>query len=119
MSHWQPKEPCVYILASKCNGVLYIGVTSTIYDRMMRHLTGADEGFTKRYGVHILVYCEFHATMENAIKRETQLKKWKRAWKVRLIQDINPEWTDLFDPDEGIKVAPADRERFYKPWPIL
>ena len=112
MSYWQPNEPCVYILASKRNGVLYIGVTSAIYDRMMRHRTGADEGFTKRYKVHTLVYCEFHATMDEAITRETRIKKWQRAWKVRLIHDLNPEWTDLFDPEIGVKVAPADAARF-------
>ena len=109
--YWQPKEPCVYILASKRNGVLYTGVTSAIYDRMVRHRTGADEGFTKRYGVHMLVYCEFHATMDEAIARESRIKKWKRAWKVRLIQDMNPEWVDLFDPDEGVKEAPGDIAR--------
>ena len=112
MSYWQPKEPCVYILSSKRDGVLYTDVTSAIYDRMMRHRSGADEGFTKRYKVHTLVYCEFHATMDLAIERETRIKKWKRAWKVRLIQDMNPEWTDMFDPEIGIKVAPADSARF-------
>ncbi len=114
MSYWRPKEPCVYILASRRDGILYTGVTSAIYDRMMRHRTGADDGFTKRYGVHTLVYCEFHATMDDAISRETRIKKWKRAWKVRLIQETNPEWTDLFDVDEGILVAPSDHQRCYK-----
>ena len=111
MTFWQPKEPCVYILASNRDGVLYTGVTSAIYDRMMRHRTGADEGFTKRYGVHTLVYCEFHPTMDDAITRESHIKKWKRAWKVRLIHQANSEWIDLFDREMGIRLAPADVER--------
>ncbi len=111
MGYWQPKEPCVYLLASKRDGILYTGVTSAIYDRMMRHRSGADAGFTKRYKVHLLVYCEFHATMDLAIQRETRIKKWERAWKVRLIHQGNPEWLDLFDSEGGISLAPGDAER--------
>ena len=111
MGYCKPKEPCVYLLASKRDGILYTGVTSAIYDRMMRHRTGADAGFTKRYNVHMLVYCEFHPTMDLAIIRETRIKKWERAWKVRLIHQTNPEWTDLFDAEIGVKLAPADVER--------
>ncbi len=105
-------HPCVYILASKRNGVLYIGVTSALADRMAQHTHGLIEGFTKRYGVKLLVYYEFHATMPDAIRREKQLKEWQRAWKVRLIASMNPEWRNLFDPATGaIADGPADRQR--------
>jgi len=92
----RPKEPCVYILASKRDGVIYVGVTSDISNRVNLHKQGLIEGFTKKYGVHLLVYCEVHQTMPEAIRREKQLKKWNRAWKVRLIEQINPEWRDLW-----------------------
>ena len=106
------KEPCVYILASKPNGVLYVGVTSDIHGRMAEHDQGLIPGFTKRYGVKQLVYCEFHEDMTAAIRREKQLKEWKRAWKVRLIASMNPEWRSLFDPETGeIEAGPADRAR--------
>src|SRR5919108_97846 len=109
---WE-KEPCVYILASKPNGVLYIGVTSSLFDRVAIHKQDLADGFTKRYGVHRLVYYERHDTMEQAIRRESQLKKWQRAWKVRLIESMNPEWCDLFDETTGaISDGPADRVRF-------
>ncbi|HXQ42122.1 MAG TPA: GIY-YIG nuclease family protein, partial [Candidatus Udaeobacter sp.] len=76
-------QPCVYILASKRNGTLYIGVTSDLRRRIWEHRTDIIEGFTKRYGVHMLVYFEFHSTMANAILREKQIKKWRRAWKIQ------------------------------------
>src|SRR5262249_5522583 len=105
-------HPCVYILASKRNGVLYIGVTSALGDRMAQHTQGLIEGFTKRYDVKLLVYYEFHETMPQAIQREKQLKEWQRAWKVRLIESMNPEWRNLFDPATGvITEGPADRAR--------
>jgi putative endonuclease len=108
-----PKQPCVYILASAPNGVLYVGVTSDVATRVGVHKQDLHEGFTKKYGVHCLVYYEMHGTMDDAIRRETQIKKWKRAWKVRLIQQMNPEWRDLFDETWGaIEEGPADRERF-------
>jgi putative endonuclease len=106
------KEPCVYIAASERDGVLYIGVTGDIEGRMAEHDQGLIEGFTKRYGVKLLVYYEFHDTFDEAIQRETQLKKWKRAWKVRLIESMNPEWRNLFDPATGeISFGPADGAR--------
>jgi len=112
MRDWRPKQPCVYIMASRRDGVLYIGVTSALGDRVFIHKNDLVDGFTKKYGVHRLVYYEMHATMPDAIRRETQLKKWKRAWKVRLIQSMNPEWIDLFDEATGaILFGPADRER--------
>ncbi len=109
------KEPCVYIAASKPNGVLYVGVTSNLEDRMADHDQALMAGFTKRYGVKRLVYYEFHESMNDAIWRETQLKKWRRAWKVRLIETMNPEWTNPFDPATGeIFEAPADRAREHR-----
>ena len=92
----RPQEPCVYILASKRDGVLYIGVTSDISNRVNLHKQGLIDGFTKKYGVHLLVYFEIHHTMPEAIRREKQLKKWNRAWKVWLIEQVNPEWRDLW-----------------------
>ncbi len=88
-------QPCVYIIVSKRNGTLYIGVTSDLVARIHQHREGQVEGFSKRYGVHRLVWFEQHATMEHAIKREKRLKKWNRAWKLRLIEESNPQWRDL------------------------
>ena len=89
------RTPCVYILASKRNGTLYIGVTSDLPGRIHRHRDGTFEGFSKRYDVKTLVWFEVHAEMDAAIRREKQLKKWERAWKIRLIEDANPGWRDL------------------------
>ena len=89
------KRPCVYMLASQRNGTLYIGVTSDLNKRVWIHQTGAVDGFTKQHSVRMLVYFECHATMTAAIEREKQSKKWKRRWKVRLIEETNPFWEDL------------------------
>jgi putative endonuclease len=89
------KQPCVYILASKRNGTLYVGVTADAGRRIAEHRAGTVEGFTKHYGVHRLVYAEFHDTMLGAIAREKALKKWRRAWKLALIEGANPGWRDL------------------------
>ena len=89
------KQAAVYLLASQRNGTLYIGVTSNLVKRIWEHRNNAVEGFTKRYGVHTLVYYEQHTTMEAAITREKQLKKWNRAWKLRLVEERNPDWRDL------------------------
>lgn len=108
------KQPCVYLLASKPNGVLYIGVTSDLAHRMAEHSQGFISGFTQRYCVKHLVYYEIHATMDEAITREKRLKEWRRAWKVRLIETMNPEWRNLFDPETGeVSFGSADiaRER--------
>ena len=91
-----PKEPCVYILASKRNGTTYIGVTSDLARRVWMHKEGLVEGFTKRYGIRMLVWYEPHETMIEAITREKQLKRWKRDWKFRLINESNPGWRDLY-----------------------
>jgi putative endonuclease len=90
-------QPCVYILASKRNGTLYVGLTSDLMRRVWEHKTDAAESFTKRYGIHTLVYAEFHDTMEHAIRRETQIKGWRRAWKLDLIERGNPTWADLYE----------------------
>ena len=89
------KQPVVYILASKPYGTLYIGVTSNLAARIEAHRSGSVEGFTKEYAVHTLVYFELHADMYEAIQREKRLKKWNRAWKIRLIEEMNPVWKDL------------------------
>ena len=91
------KEPVVYILASKRNGTLYIGVTSDLSRRMAQHKSGEIGGFTKKYRVDRLVYCEYFPDMHAAITREKQMKKWRRAWKIELIERDNPEWRDLSD----------------------
>ena len=95
------KQPCVYILASQRNGTLYIGVTADIVRRTWEHRTGLVDGFTREYGVHRLVYAEFHETMPDAIAREKRLKKWRRAWKLELIEKDNPSWRDLYDEFVG------------------
>jgi putative endonuclease len=112
------KQPCVYILASRRNGTLYIGVTSDVLWRISLHKQDLIEGFTKRYGVHRLVYYEMHETMPSAIQREKRLKKWNRAWKIRLIESMNPEWEDLFDEFWGVindGVADIAREGVGRP----
>jgi putative endonuclease len=91
------KEFCVYILASKTKGTLYIGVTSALVKRVWEHKRKAAGGFTARYGVDRLVYYELHDSAEAAIRREKQLKKWNRAWKIRLIEKQNPTWLDLYE----------------------
>lgn len=106
------KNPCVYILASKRNGVLNTGVSSDLWGRMAEHLQGIHDGFTRRYSVKMLVYHEFHDTMDAAIARETRIKNWRRAWKVRLIESMNPEWCDLYDATNyNILEGPADVAR--------
>jgi len=86
----------VYILASKKNGTLYIGVTSDLIKRVFEHKNDLAEGFTKKYGVHQLVYFEQTSDVNSAITREKQMKKWRREWKIELIEEKNPEWKDLF-----------------------
>ena len=91
------KQPAVYILASKQTGTLYIGVTSNLLKRAWEHKNDLVEGFTKRYGVHRLVYYELYDDMVSAIKREKQMKKWNRAWKLELIERQNSRWRDLWE----------------------
>jgi len=87
----------VYILSSQRRGTLYVGVTSNLLKRVYEHKNGMVEGFTKRYGVHQLVYYEVAKDAGTALLREKQIKKWNRAWKLRLIEGRNPDWTDLYD----------------------
>jgi putative endonuclease len=90
------KQPCVYMLSSQRNGTLYIGVTSDLIKRVYQHRMGMADGFTKRYGIHDLVWYEIHEMMESAILREKQLKKWSRIAKIRLIEQQNSNWQDLW-----------------------
>ncbi|MDQ8036304.1 MAG: GIY-YIG nuclease family protein [Pedobacter sp.] len=92
------RQPCVYLMASRPYGTLYIGVTSDLVQRVWQHKRGLADGFTRQYGVHSLVWYEQHSTMEEAIRREKALKEWRRVWKIRLIQEANPHWRDLY-PD--------------------
>ena len=87
----------VYIMASRRNGTLYIGVTNNLIKRVYEHKNDLVEGFTKKYGVHRLVYYEQSEDVQSAIEREKRLKAWKRRWKLRLIEEMNPEWNDLYD----------------------
>jgi putative endonuclease len=88
-------SPTVYLLASQRNGTLYTGVTSNLLARIQQHRDGVVRGFTRKYGVKLLVWFEQHPTMESAITREKRIKKWNRAWKLELIEAGNPEWRDL------------------------
>lgn len=90
------KRPCVYLLASKRNGTRYVGVTSDLIRRVREHREHLVDGFTKRYQVGTLVWLELHETMESALTREKQIKKWNHAWKIRMIESTNPTWRDLY-----------------------
>ncbi len=87
----------VYILASRRNGTLYTGVTDNLSRRVYEHKNDIREGFTSRYGVHLLVWFEAHENVESAIVREKRIKKWRRAWKLGLIEKDNPNWLDLYE----------------------
>lgn len=89
-------QPYVYILASKRNGTLYTGVTSDLAGRVSQHRSGRVPGFTAQYGVRTLVYFEPHESMDSAIRRERQVKKWRRRWKLEMIERHNPRWHDLY-----------------------
>ncbi|MRR17843.1 MAG: GIY-YIG nuclease family protein [Deltaproteobacteria bacterium] len=91
------KQPAVYMMASQKNGTLYIGVTSNLVKRVWEHKNDLVEGFTKRYKIDHLVWYEFHANIDSAIEREKNLKEWKRAWKLKLIEMQNPQWNDLYN----------------------
>ena len=97
------KQPAVYILASALHGTLYVGVTSNLVQRIWQHKQEVAEGFTRKYRIHQLVYYELHADMTAAIVREKQIKKWRRAWKIQMIERAtplwrgNPLWRDLYD----------------------
>jgi putative endonuclease len=89
------KQPCIYILANKPRGTIYIGVTSDLIARTWQHKNDLVTGFSEQYQVHLLVYYEMHDTMLEAIQREKQLKKWNRDWKIKLIEEFNANWEDL------------------------
>jgi putative endonuclease len=105
------KQPTVYMLASERNGTLYIGVTSNLVGRTWQHREHIIDDFTKRYGITVLVWYELHPTMESAILREKQIKKWNRSWKLRLIQETNPRWMDLWTEIIGESVGMDSRLR--------
>ena len=96
MAH-EAKQFCVYILASRPRGALYIGVTSDLPKRVWEHKTKAVAGHSAKYDIDKLVYFEMHGSAEAAIRREKAMKKWNRAWKVRLVEQNNPEWRDLYE----------------------
>lgn len=87
----------VYIMTNKPNGTLYVGVTSNLSRRAFEHREGLVEGFTKQYGLKMLVYYEHFADIREAIQREKTMKHWRRSWKVQLILELNPEWADLYE----------------------
>ncbi|MGB5528925.1 MAG: GIY-YIG nuclease family protein [Ignavibacteriaceae bacterium] len=91
------KQYLLYIMASKKNGTLYIGVTNNLVRRVYEHKEGLIEGFTKKYNVKYLVYYEVYNDMYEAIKREKAMKKWLRKWKIELIEKTNPDWKDLYE----------------------
>ena len=91
------KQPCVYILTNKRNGTLYVGVTSNLPKRIWEHKNKVVSGFTSKYGLNILVWYERHETMESAIQREKAMKFWLRQWKLKTIEEMNPDWRDLYE----------------------
>ena len=91
------KQPAVYMMANRYRGTIYIGVTSALWSRVLDHKNGRLPGFTSLYKTGRLVWYEHRHTMEVAIRREKRLKEWQRAWKIRLIEQMNPEWRDLHD----------------------
>jgi len=103
------RQPTVYLLASRRNGTLYVGVTSSPLARLDQHRRGLVPGFTREYSVKILVWFEQHATMADAIVREKRIKKWNRKWKLQLIEADNPDWRDLA---EDIGFAPLENAGF-------
>ena len=104
------RQPAVYILANWRNGTLYIGVTSNLMARIVQHRAGSFGGFTRMYGVKRLIWFEMADTMEGAIGREKQLKNWRRAWKIELIEAGNPTWRDLAE-DWGFDPLPQPSSR--------
>ncbi|MFX4220914.1 MAG: GIY-YIG nuclease family protein [Thalassobaculum sp.] len=106
-----PIQPCVYILASRRNGTLYTGVTGDLVRRVAVH-RASTAGFCARYRVHRLVYFEMHGRMEDAILREKRVKRWRRAWKLALIEGINSDWQDLYC---ALRAGELDLSRFANP----
>jgi putative endonuclease len=103
------KLPAVYILANRYRSTMYVGVTSALWYRICDHKNEVFEGFTKTYGLKALVWYEHHHTMEDAIRREKQLKKWNRAWKFRIIEEMNPDWLDLHEQIDSVATLVAPK----------
>ena len=97
MAPWGERRYSVYLMASRRNGTLYIGVTNNLAARALQHRTGASSAFTSKYGVKMLVWYEHYGYVNDAIRREKQLKKWERRWKLELIEGFNPDWRDLYE----------------------
>ncbi len=91
------KSGCVYIMVNRRNGTIYIGVTSNLPQRVLHHREGLIDGFTKENDCKILVWYEFFDDLQDARRREVQMKKWNRLWKLRVIEELNPDWNDLFE----------------------
>ncbi|MFN7137252.1 MAG: GIY-YIG nuclease family protein [Thermomonas sp.] len=109
------KQPAVYMLATGRRGTLYVGVTSNLIARVWQHREHAADGFTKRYGIDILVWYELQDSIEAAIQREKRLKRWNRGWKLRLVEEANPEWRDLWPAilrQDEASTGNMDQERF-------
>ena len=118
----EEKQPAVYILSNRRCGALYIGVTSALWNRICDHKNGRFPGFSRRYGLSMLVWNEHHPTMVSAIHRESRLKKWQRDWKLNLINAFNPDWRDLHtEIDSNINAVDAFATRKVDPdtdgWP--
>lgn len=96
------KHPAVYIMASRYRGTLYVGVTSDLWTRVCAHKNSTTPGFTSRYGVNRLVWYEHRLSMDSAIRREKQIKAWRRDWKIRLIEAMNANWHDLHDSIDAL-----------------
>jgi len=103
-----PRVPTVYILASRRNGTLYVGVTANLRRRLWLHANDLGSRFAAKHAVRLLVYAEHHATMVEAIRREKQIKAWKCVWKIQLIEAVNPEWKDLHDSIDVLATLGAD-----------
>lgn len=93
----QEKKYFVYILAKERNSTFYVGMTSNLQKRIWEHKNEVADGYTKKYGIKALVYFEIFDDPETAIRREKRLKKWNRAWKIKIIEQMNPEWRDLYE----------------------
>lgn len=104
------KSPAVYIIANKRYGMIYVGVTSNLWNRIAVHKNGTFDGFSTEHGLYSLVWYEHHPTMPSAIHREKRLKKWKRSWKINLINAFNPDWRDLHDEIDANVNLVADFE---------
>ena len=91
------KQPAVYIIASERNGTIYLGVNSALWNRVATHKSKGLHGFSSKYKISMLVWYEHHDTMESAIRREKQIKKWYRKWKLEIIEKMNPNWSDLHE----------------------